>query len=276
MPPEIHQGSRQEGGNFQGVKDQVKAILLDLDGTIFDISERDAFACYEALNQLGHKVSLMSVKQHYRYGIGLTGTLEELGIRLTKREVERFLQARFISFINMRNAVDLTRMHSGAHAALAHLSQKHKLILVTSRNRLSSVEKELQCFAIKRFFSLIVTREVAARYHEVEKIDLFPFQPQRTKLYECVIGLTQTDPDQMVCVGDSADEVEPARRMQMTAVGVLTGISSREDLEPVSDYVIQDITYIHEILDRIDVQRHGTQFKCMNSINHERTEEQQD
>jgi len=42
-------------------KIQVKAILLDLDGTIFDITERDAFARYQALNELGYNVSLSDV-----------------------------------------------------------------------------------------------------------------------------------------------------------------------------------------------------------------------
>ena len=52
----------------------MKAILLDLDGTIFDIAERDAFARYQALNDLGYHVTLDDEKKHYRLG---KGTMED-------------------------------------------------------------------------------------------------------------------------------------------------------------------------------------------------------
>jgi len=55
-------------------------MIIDLDGTILDISERDAFARYEALNHLGYEVSLAEIKQHYRYGVGLMGILRSLNI----------------------------------------------------------------------------------------------------------------------------------------------------------------------------------------------------
>jgi len=67
-------------------KMKVKAILFDLDGTIFDITERDAFARYKALNELGHNVSLDEVKQRYRFGIGRLGPVKELGIEFTKKK----------------------------------------------------------------------------------------------------------------------------------------------------------------------------------------------
>ena len=68
---------------------------------------------------------------------------------------------------------------------LSSLYRKYKLVLVASRPTLSSIEEELEYFKIRRFFDLIVTREVAARYHEVEDIPFFPFREQRAKLYVC-------------------------------------------------------------------------------------------
>ena len=142
----------------------------------------------------------------------------------------------------------MTKTHRGAVDTLAFLSHKHKLILVTSRGKLSSVEDELEWFNIRKFFTLIVTREVAARYHGVEDIPLFPFQEQRKKLYECVIGLTKLGPKDTVCIGDSLGELEPAKRLQMTTIGVLTGKSSKRDLEKASDFIIEDIAQVSEIL----------------------------
>lgn len=227
---------------------KAKAILFDLDGTIFDITERDAFACYEALRQLGYSVSLDEVRQHYRYGIGLMGIVKELRVTLTEKETKDYLKARFTSFTNRKNAFNLTKIHQGAYNVLSSLSKKYNLILVTSRGTLSSTEEELERFKIRRFFALIVTREVAAGYHGVEDIPLFPFREQRTKLYECVIGLTKIDPEDMVCIGDSLGELEPAKKLQITTIGVLTGISSKEDMERASIFTIQDITQLVGIL----------------------------
>ena len=180
------------------------------------------------------------------------GTIKGLRINLTQKEVEDYLNARFTSFTKRKNALNFTRIHRGAADALASLSQKYKVILVTSRGKLSSVEEELKWFKIREFFTFILTREVAAKYHGVKDIPLFPFQEQRTKLYECVVGLTKLDPKDIVCVGDSLGELEPAKKLQMTTVGVLTGISSKGELEKVSDYIIQDITQVSEILPRMN------------------------
>ncbi len=232
------------------VKDErmkVQAILFDLDGTIFDITERDAFARYKALNELGHSVSLDEVKQSYRFGTGRLGPLEELGIRFTEKEEEEYVKTSFVHFTE-REALGLTKIVHGAYNALATLSKELRLVLVTSRDTLSSTEAELECFKIRKFFKLIVTREVAAEYHGVKKIPLLPFQEQRKQLYECAIGLLRIDPGDILCVGDSVGELEPARTLGIKTVGVLTGFSSEEDMAKASIATIQDITHLVKIL----------------------------
>ena len=236
------------GEKVKDKKTKVKAILFDLDGTIFDITERDAFARYEALCHLGYNVSLDEIRRHYRYGIGRMGIVEELGITLTEEEAKAYLETRFASFTKKENALNLTKIHKGAYDVLSSLSKKCKLILVTSRGTLSSTEEELGWFKIRRFFSLIVTREVAARYYGVEDIPLFPFQEHRTKLYECIIGLMKIDPHDMLCIGDSIGELEPAKKLRIETVGVLTGFSSKEDMESASILTIQDLTKLVDIL----------------------------
>ncbi len=227
---------------------KVKAVLFDLDGTIFDITERDAFSRYKALNELGYNVSLPEVKQHYRYGIGRMGVANELGIKFTEKETKEYIEARF-AFFTEEEAVNLTKIHNGVHDALAALSRKYQLILVTSRNTLLSTEEELERFNIRRFFSLVVTREVAAKYYGIKDLPLLPFQEQRRKLYECAIGLTKIDPSDMLCVGDSIGELIPAERLGIKSVGVLTGFSSKGDLDSASILAIQDLTQLHEVLD---------------------------
>lgn len=226
---------------------KVKAILFDLDGTIFDIVERDAFARYKALNELGHNVSLEKVRQSYRYGIGRMGIVKALGMKFTEREEEEYINASFAHFTK-REAVKLTKIHRGAYDVLATLSKRYALVIVTSRDTISSTEEELRIFNIKRFFKLIVTREFAARYHGVKEIPLLPFQEQRKRLYECVIGLMKINPKDMLCVGDSVGELQPAKELGIKTLGVLTGFSSKEDMEKASIPTISNLSQLFKIL----------------------------
>jgi ribonucleotide monophosphatase NagD (HAD superfamily) len=95
---------------------------------------------------------------------------------------------------------------------------------------------------------LIVTREVAAKYHGVREIPLLPFEEQRKKLYECVIGLMKMDAKDMLCVGDSVWELMPAKRLGIKTIGVLTGFSNKEDMEKASIPTIQALSQLFKIL----------------------------
>ena len=63
---------------------RVKAIPFDLDGTIFDILERDAFARYKALNELGYNVPLVEIRKHYRYGKDMPTLLKSSASNATR------------------------------------------------------------------------------------------------------------------------------------------------------------------------------------------------
>ena len=227
---------------------RVKVILFDLDGTIFDIAERDAYARYQALNDLGYHVSLDDVRKRYRYGIGSMGILKELGIRLPEEREKDYIEKSFAHFTNRENALKLTKIHNGAFDVLSTLSKKYKLGLVTSRDNLSSTEEELDWFGIREHFTLIVTREVAARHYRVGKIPLLPFEEQRTKLYRCAIALLKLNPDEMLCVGDAVSEIEPAKKLGINVIGVLTGFSSKEDMQKASIQTIDHISQLVKIL----------------------------
>lgn len=223
-------------------------IILDLDGPLLDISERSVYAQYEALRHLGYDVSLTDIKQHHRVASSLLGIIKALDITMTETELEDYIRACFTSFNERTNFKKLTKLLPRVAEVLNGFTQRYQLILVTSRNSLSLVEEELEWFKLKHLFSLIVTREVAAKFYEVEEIPILPFQEQRTQLYDCVLELTQLNPREILCVGDSVDELEPAKRLHMITIGVLTGLSTKEELEKTADYVVHDLREIPPIL----------------------------
>jgi phosphoglycolate phosphatase len=226
---------------------KVKAILFDLDGTIFDITERDSFARYKALNKLGYNVSFNEVRKRYRCGMGQRGIVEELGIKMEEKEEEEYINTCF-AYFTTKEAFNLTKIHDGTRDLLSTLSTKYRLAVVTSRDALSSTEEELEMFGIRKFFTLIVTRESAARYSGVKEIPLLPFQEQRKRLYETAIRLMKIDPEGMLCVADSVSELQPAKELGINTVGVLTGFSSKEDMEKASIPTISDISQLLKVL----------------------------
>ena len=151
--------------------------------------------------------------------------------------------------MNRENALKLTKIHDCAQEVLSTLHQNYNLVLVTSRDALSSTEEELEWFQIRKFFTLIVTREVASKYHGVRRIPLLPFQEQRKKLYECAIGLLKLNPRNMLSLGDSTGELEPARALGIKTIGILTGFDSKEDMDKTAIPTIPDLTHLLKILD---------------------------
>jgi phosphoglycolate phosphatase-like HAD superfamily hydrolase len=63
---------------------------------------------------------------------------------------------------------------------------------------------------------------------------LLPFEEQRKKLYECVIGLMKMDSKDMLCLVDSVWELLPAKKLGVKTIGVLTGFSNKEDMKKAS------------------------------------------
>jgi len=229
---------------------RVKVILFDLDGTIFDIAERDAYARYQALNDLGYHVSLDDVRKRYRYGIGSMGILKELGIRLPEEREKDYIEKSFAHFITRENALNRTKVHNKAPDVLSTLSKKYRLGLVTSRDNLASTEEELNWFKIRQHFALIVTREVAARHYRLGQIPLLPFEEQRTKLYQCAIALLGMNPNEILCIGDAVGEIMPAKQLGINVIGVLTGFSSKQDMQKASIQTINHISELVQILNR--------------------------
>ena len=51
-------------------------------------------------------------------------------------------------------------------------------------------------------------------------------------------------PDRTIMVGDSSHDLMAGRSAGMGTVGVLTGVALREDLAPLSDAVLPDVTHL--------------------------------
>ena len=53
--------------------------------------------------------------------------------------------------------------------------------------------------------------------------------------------------------GDSEGEIMPAKKIYMTTIGVLTGLSSKADLRKAPDSIINDITQVNKVLTELNI-----------------------
>ena len=54
-------------------------------------------------------------------------------------------------------------------------------------------------------------------------------------------------------VGDSVHDMIAARKANFKAIGVLTGVATKEDLQPYSDDVFNDISYLLSWIEKQNV-----------------------
>lgn len=182
------------------------------------------------------------IKNLFHAGNEWMDVLQTLGLPLEKDVLRQYI--RFFM-----EAHSLSKLQPGVKKVLKKFQKGFELLLVTSRWYRTRVEQELEELGIRKFFHRVVTREQAANYFGLAKLPLHPFHHQRKILYEYALRLTGFFPKQVVVVGDSTRELAPATMLGMTAVGVLTGTSSSQELKKVTPYVIATL----EELDKLDV-----------------------
>lgn len=168
--------------------------------------------------------------------------LKTLGLPLEKDVLRQYIHF-------FMEAHSLSKLQPGVKKALKKFQKRLELLLVTSRWYRTRVEQELEELGVRKFFHQVVTRQQAANYFGLTELPLHPFHHQRKILYEYALRLTGLFPKQVVVVGDSARELAPARMLGMTAVGVLTGASSAQELKKVTPNVIASL----EELDKLDL-----------------------
>jgi len=224
----------------------IKAIFFDLDGTLTDISKREIHAIHDTAKHFGLKVSKAQVKQlHDNIMMNLSSysdIYKALGLTLTDEVVEYWASA-FVKRYRLSIPRRCTK------SALEALSQTYKLFCVTSRESLAEVKLELDFLGLEKSFDYIVTREVAAKHFRLHSLSFTPFQEQRRKLYECALAMADYHPNQVLVVGDMASELEPAKGMGMTTIGLLTEKGKETELRKVSDHLIPNITHLKTILE---------------------------
>lgn len=219
----------------------MKALFIDLDGTLTDILQREVEAIYDTANHFGLKVSRTKVRQLCIDKPSYFGVIQELGLELTGDLIDYWTSA----FVNR---YQLSILRKGTKSTLKTLSQEYKLFCVTSRESVAEVILELNFLGLEGLFKQVVTREVAAKHFRLSTLPFVPFHMQRKKLYECALALADCNSEDAIAIGDMGRELKPAKELGISTIGLLTCKARENELREVADFLIPNITHLQNIL----------------------------
>lgn len=214
----------------------IDAILLDLDGTLVETHNRWPEMVAQRLAPLEHlfrrlripirldtealaRKLVMGIEMPANYAIsivehlGLDSNLMGLGDRIRR---SKGLATRNESLLLL-----------GSQRLLETLQGHYALAVVTTRAR-PEAHAFLAESRLDRFFEVVVTRQ-----------DVFRMKPHPAPILRAAEGLGVA-PDRCLMVGDTSMDMRAARRAGAVAVGVLSGMCTREELERGGAHLILD------------------------------------
>jgi phosphoglycolate phosphatase len=209
---------------------RVKALLLDLDGTLVDSSEalkeagRAGFIALGLLDVHDEKIAFEVARR-----LELDMPIDDLfsKFHVTKEVEERFLPAYLTAYYSA--VTSKSKPFPQTKRTLQYLSQHFPLALITLRYVVrEQILDELNHLGLAKFFRAVVTTL------DVEKPKPFPdallvaARKLRVPISECAI------------VGDSIIDIQAGKAAGAKTIAVLTGLFSRAELEAQNPDLVTD------------------------------------
>ncbi|MCW4045397.1 MAG: HAD family hydrolase [Candidatus Bathyarchaeota archaeon] len=219
--------------DMSNVKLKVKAILLDLDGTIVDSRFAYLEAARIALQALGQPPlePLMALQIPKR--LEQNQSIDDL----TGGDTAQFLEIYLKTFYRIAHLA--TKPIPNIHAALEALQQKAKLALVTMRNTPSTaIAKELQNFNLAQYFPHIVTARDTTKPKPSPEALMKALQALNVKTCDCLIA------------GDSVIDIKAGKAAGAKTAAVTSGLYSRLELATLHpDLILEDATKLPSFIE---------------------------
>ena len=207
-----------------------KLVIFDLDGTLLNTISDLGSACNYALKKNGYSEHSLSA-YNYMVGNGVRKLLERAAPDATEEQVDR-LFADFREYYD-EHCTDMTRPYPGIEGLLRDLQSQGVKIAVASNKYQGAVEK-----IIGHYFGDI---EFAAVRGEQPG---YPRKPDPSILF-AILNECPTPKQEVLMVGDSAVDMETARRACVESAGVTWGFRPASELRKAcADHIISDTAEI--------------------------------
>lgn len=203
-------------------------VIFDLDGTLLNTIDDLGNACNHALRSLNYPTHAL-IAYPMMVGNGITRLIERaLPDEARTPEIITHARELFVEFYD-DHCCDATVPYPGIPELLRELNSRGINIAVASNKYNSAVHK-----IISHFFHDIT---FAAVFGQLEGI---PVKPDPSIVFE-VLTACPTPKAETVFVGDSAVDIETARRACIDSIGVTWGFRSEKELRRAyADNIISD------------------------------------
>jgi HAD superfamily hydrolase (TIGR01509 family) len=217
---------------------KAKALLIDLDGTIVDITE----PCQAAAKEAAIKLQLEDIDPEIGVEIAkklqTSNSIDEAVSKLAKRRKvgKSFIKAFLDSWYAL--APHRTKLLPKVAKTLEAVSRHYSLALITRRNMSKKpIKKELKRLGLEPFFKVIVTSQ---------DVDQPKPSPQAYEKAASELGVSVQD---CAVVGDSTVDIQAGKSAGAKTIAVLSGLFTREELDRQKpDLIIRDISALPDFL----------------------------
>ena len=202
-----------------------KFVIFDLDGTLLNTIADLGNACNHALKEAGFSTHPLSA-YNYMVGNGVRKLLERAQPDAGPEVIDAML-ASFREYYD-RHCTDMTKPYPGVPELLLDLRDRDIAIAVTSNKYQKAVDAIVRHYLPDIEFATILG-EVPDR----------PKKPDPSSVFQALSDHPCPKRDVLYC-GDSAVDMETARRACVESAGVTWGFRSRESLEAAGAEYLAD------------------------------------
>ena len=226
---------------------EIRCVIFDFDLTIVNLSDfvdwgRAQWLIIQTYLKYGVPENL--VRQHSQGGLLslLNGVYEELLRRFSPDEAES-IQAEAFKALEECEAEGVfnARLMPGCLEALRWLKGEGLEIGIVSSNSGGVINEILRLHGLDSFIDVVIARDVRYR-----------MKPHPDQFVACMKKMG-CEPQNTVAVGDTSRDMRAAKEAGILAIGVLTGLTSEEELSAAgADKIVRDLHELPEVLLTLD------------------------
>lgn len=203
-----------------------KLVIFDLDGTLLNTIADLGEACNHALRELGYSEHALST-YNYMVGNGVRRLIERAEPDADPTTVEHLLEI-FREYYD-QHSTDHTRPYPGIPELLKNLTETGISVAVASNKYQQAVES-----IISHYFPEIPFVAVMGQ------VDSRPVKPDPSIVFS-ILNRFPTPKKEVLYVGDSAVDIETARRACVESIGVSWGFRPVSELRGAyADHIVSN------------------------------------
>jgi putative hydrolase of the HAD superfamily len=216
---------------------EIKAVIFDMDNTLFDFVEAKLRACKAVVELVGETDEMVLIEYFLGSGKGIE-TQENIADYLKDRDLYTDDTYAHCVEVYKKVKLDTIKAYDGVQETLEELkSQDLKLAVVTDADE-DNAMKRLTKTRLKKYFDIFISSDTIGKK-----------KPDPGSLMLAVEKL-KLRPEQIILVGDSLRrDIDPAKKLGMVTVYAAYGDRNFLEWQSTSaDFIIDDIRELIEII----------------------------